>query len=360
MPSNREGADPNQLKTCQLISQRFSGRNGVFKDEMKAPRNSNKRGISGDATLLSLFTSNYKLDKPCADALTRIEMFKNIKSVEMVAVSGTDRMNFARTYLAQCVHDNSTDLSSNCCIDIQIPVGDGDTRPLVRHLRMIAFFVRALYAKGGNTSVGTSFSAFISHDSNKSETKVNVGIESIALKEGSFNNLYPTVPQVFDDRTCLAIQKLREIPGVSYDLSDLSQIIDFYFAKMLTPAVIVSRDKSLIENIVDSVSNQRGVNIIKGVNADTYKMTKSLYDPNDTPNLRDDILSFGRGAFVAIELECPTMDAQLCIREMIEDSPSMTAFSTNKSALYKTGLFFGVYIDGEITPEVRSRASLII
>lgn len=38
----------------------------------------------------------------------------------------------------------------------------------------------------------------------------------------------------------------------------------------------------------------------------------------------------------------------------------MTAFSTSKSALFKDGLFFGVYVDGEITPEVRSRASLII
>ena len=59
-------------------------------------------------------------------------------------------------------------------------------------------------------------------------------------------------------------------------------------------------------------------------------------------------------------LQCHSNDAQLCIREIIEDSPSQTAFSTSKSALYKDGLFFGVYVDGKITPELRSRASLII
>lgn len=44
MASNDPDANPNQLKTAQLISQRFSGRNGDYKADAKAPRNSEKRG----------------------------------------------------------------------------------------------------------------------------------------------------------------------------------------------------------------------------------------------------------------------------------------------------------------------------
>lgn len=43
MPSIVEGADPNQLEVSKLISNRFSGRTGDFK-EGDAPRNSGKRG----------------------------------------------------------------------------------------------------------------------------------------------------------------------------------------------------------------------------------------------------------------------------------------------------------------------------
>jgi hypothetical protein len=54
MPSNVEGADPNQLEVSKLISMRFSGRKGDFKAG-DAPRNSNKRGeLKLDVCLLSL------------------------------------------------------------------------------------------------------------------------------------------------------------------------------------------------------------------------------------------------------------------------------------------------------------------
>jgi hypothetical protein len=43
MPSNLIGNDPNQLEVSKLISMRFSGRKGEFKDG-SAPRNSAKRG----------------------------------------------------------------------------------------------------------------------------------------------------------------------------------------------------------------------------------------------------------------------------------------------------------------------------
>jgi hypothetical protein len=90
---------------------------------------------------------------------------------------------------------------------------------------------------------------------------------------------------------------------------------------------------------------------------------KSLYDSSDTPNLRDDIInviSADPKAFVAIQLNCNTIDSQMQVREIVEDTPSMTAFSTERSALHKDGLLFGIFVDGTVTPEIKSRASLVI
>merc|ERR1712176_715012 len=187
-------------------------------------------------------------------------------------------------------------------------------------------------------------------------------------------------------------QKNRYHNAINY--KDLSTILDFWVAKALAPAVIVSKNKNKIENIINAIasftsqkeesksdtmkikdikancssSKSSNIKCIQNVDAGTYKMMKSLYDNHDIPNLRDDILNcIGSGndnnspsPLVAIELKCNSTDAQLCIREMIEDTPSMTAFSTTKSALYKTGLLFLIYVEGDITPEVKSRASLII
>lgn len=64
---------------------------------------------------------------------------------------------------------------------------------------------------------------------------------------------------------------------------------------------------------------------------------------------------------VAVELVCGSTESQLLIRELVEDSPSLTAFSTNKSALQKTGLFFVVSLVGcALTPELASRASVVV
>jgi hypothetical protein len=90
-------------------------------------------------------------------------------------------------------------------------------------------------------------------------------------------------------------------------------------------------------------------------------MARSLYDDTDTPNLRDDIrTAFKRTSLVAVELLVHEPDSQLMIRELLEDTPSMIAFSTDKSALHKDGLLFVVYVKGDITPELQSRASLIL
>lgn len=371
MASNAVEANPNQLRVSQLLSQRFSGRNGDYKDGSKVPRNSAKRGISGDATLVVLFTSNYTLEEECQTALSRLSMFQNLTKIEMTAVSGADRKDFAYSYVQQMCQDRFSEVNGGHAIelDLQIPFGTGDTRPLVRHLRMLAFYICAQIDSVTRNYNKSVVKAKVVQD----ETSCAVSVERagsvtscIKLKVGSLENLLPeTFDKAFDVRTEGAMNLLAETGVLKLNggvwLAELSQIVDYYFAKTLCPAVVVSKNKELIHELVKAVGSQNDVHSILNVDPASYKMMKSLYDPNDTPNLRDDILKYGKGSFVCVELCCASStDSQLCIREMIEDSPSMTAFSTNKSALYKAGLFFGVYVAGEITPEVYSRASLIL
>ena len=62
MPPNNHNDNPNQLNACQLISQRFGGRKSTFnKNEVNAPKNSEKRGIANDSSLITIFASNYNL-----------------------------------------------------------------------------------------------------------------------------------------------------------------------------------------------------------------------------------------------------------------------------------------------------------
>jgi hypothetical protein len=103
---------------------------------------------------------------------------------------------------------------------------------------------------------------------------------------------------------------------------------------------------------------------MRGVDPTKLKTVRSLYDPPDERNLRDDVRGArarcGARAAIAVELIAPSVDVQLCIREILEDTPSMTAFSTARSALSKEMLLFIVRVGDELTPEVRSRASLVI
>jgi hypothetical protein len=73
-------------------------------------------------------------------------MFQNLSKVKMIAVSGPDRVLFAQSYLQQCIKDRFGELNPKYDIRLDIPIGEGDTRPLVRHLRMIAFYICALVA----------------------------------------------------------------------------------------------------------------------------------------------------------------------------------------------------------------------
>jgi hypothetical protein len=199
---------------------------------------------------------------------------------------------------------------------------------------------------------------------NAASCKISVEAESIQLKLGTNDLLFPVTPQTFDRRTSIAIDGLRTVLGEdqSLDYSELSIIVDFWLSGTLAPTVIVSKDAAKVKCFVAAMGALYDAYHIPRIDSGKYKMMKSLYDGKDTPNLRDDLLraGAGKGGLVAIELVCEDADAQHCVREMIEGTPSMTAFSTEKSALQKAGLLFGVFVNGEITPEVASRATLIL
>ena len=59
MPNEEEGRDPNQGEVGRLISMRFSGRKGEFREGAKAPRNSAKRGESGSLVRKDEMCSDY-------------------------------------------------------------------------------------------------------------------------------------------------------------------------------------------------------------------------------------------------------------------------------------------------------------
>jgi len=207
---------------------------------------------------------------------------------------------------------------------------------------MLSFYIRALLWKEQQQqqrlhhdvcSVDISVTQGIS--SNLIRLTNNQNGDSMHLKCGSFQNIYAITPCTLDRRTSDVIDELqrRRHPNLVADSSELRQILDFYFGRTLTPVVILSQNKKLISDLTDAVATLDEVKTIRNIDPNNYKIMRSLYDPSDTPNLRDDILELqrnvsGRSSLVTIELQCCTSDSQMMIREIIEDNPSMTAFSS--------------------------------
>jgi hypothetical protein len=373
--------DPNQLQVCQLVAQRFGGRKGEYDRTKKAPRNSEKLGIGNDASLITLVTSNYALVATSREALQRLPMFQHLTVMEIKAITDSDRSDFAMAFFRQAIHDRICQQlvsAAELKITLNVPLGDDDTRPLVRHLRMLAYYVSAIIlADGGGAQklIGKKCTAIDIQvvQTDKSCHVVVGGRPSLDLYVGTLDNLFPVENPDFDPRTEQVIKELRTRNGslLESSLAELSTILDFWLGGALAPAVILSQQREVVESLIAAIQvtfgeEGSGVQCLTDIEAGSYKMMKSLYDPRDTPNLRDDILKLGGGrrtssTLVATAIRCATTDAQLCIREMLEDTPSMTAFSSDKSALYKSGLLFAVHIQGdEITPQLQSRASLIL
>jgi len=369
LASDEAEADPNQTSTCQLLSQRFSGRTSNYREGegTAQPRNATKRGISGDSSLIVIFTSNYDLSSPARNALEKLEMFRNLKVFRATPLSGDERAKFAQAFIHNCISNRlgrDDKYDPICDIELSIPFGQGDIRNLVRELRILSLFVGKMLPK----NVMHNFTpSHVTYDAKTALTTVAVGDQAVRLQRGSMgNNLYPMLDNkgaysYYDKRTDPVVQRLRESGEPFASASgELGHVIDYYYMRALVPAVVVSSDAKVIKDIVAAFAFQKDVSVISDVDPENYRMIRSLYDPAGTPNLRDDIVKFGRGSSVVVEVLCKSKDAQLLIREMIEDTPSRSAFSSNKSALVKDGLLFAVHVEDDLTPEIRSRASIIL
>ncbi|KAI2512457.1 hypothetical protein MHU86_1910 [Fragilaria crotonensis] len=316
MPNSAPQRDPNQVEVCQILSQRFSGRNSDYVEKIVAPpRNSTRRGICNDASLVLLFTSNYELHEAGELALKKLFLLSNLVTVEMPFLSGKDRKDFALCYMQQCIFDSLAKLHPTSKLIMDIDFGDGDTRPLVRHIRMLAHFVSTLLKCNDSTPT-----IVIQQSGNR--CIVEAGSQSVELTIGYMGISFPKVPRVFDAR---AVEVMHRIDQKEY-AEELYQVLECFFTKALAPAVVVSNNGQLIAALVAAIAECKGVRCLQSIGVSECKMMKSLYDSKHTYNLRDEILREGRGSHCAIELICHNQDAQLCIREMIEDSPSMTAF----------------------------------
>jgi hypothetical protein len=392
MPCCEPNRDPDQSTTCQLISQRFAGRKGEYMEGSAIPKNSANRGISGDSSIVPIFTSNYVLEETSAIALRKLRMFQQLCVVPMHAISGQDRANFAKQYVSHCLVEKGWTADETASIILNINVGEGDTRRLVRQIRMIAFYLNNL-----KHNMQTEMSKVVVsqvHDDGGYIIQGGDGATTtmVELQKSDHGNLLAKTTTTttttatslccrIDHETATSIANQLHFSTAK---DELTTILSFWLENTLAPTVIVTQNgpvhQTLVLALLDTSNTANSnVKVIPSVDASQYKMMKSLYDDccSATNNLKDDIMALGGGdsgggartlgdnndpsCFVAVELICPTIDSQLCIREMIEDSPSQTAFSSNKSALHKNGLLFVVLIQGDIiTPEIRSRASLIL
>lgn len=370
--------DPNQHATLNLLTQRLSGRSGQHTMESHVRSNGVVRsGVSGDPTILTLMTSNYELTDASGALLRQVPLFENIAVVAMKAVEDADRRNFASSYFNRfvsqqlrlrdpCSHRRSSS-RRRYAITLDLQEGCGDVRPLVRRLRMLAYYVAAQVNLPSSKTSGE----MIVNVAQRSDDRCTITLRSDEiealweLQTGSVSDLYvtsivsqsffrPETRQMLDSIRVLSFQ--NDVP-----CAELVMFFEFWLTGALAPAVVLSTRDEAIASIVSTVSDLDEVHVLKQIDVSSYRMMKSLYDPVDTPNLRDDIRRLGKGKAVVVELLCRDVASQLCIRELIEDTPSMTAYSSDRSALHKEGLLFLVRITGSaITPEIRSRASLIL
>jgi len=212
-------------------------------------------------------------------------MFKNLMVIEVTPVALKDREAFCLSYLNQRVQESLANTAPKKpkvdIIELNIPCGEGDTRPLVRYLRMLAFYINALVVSSKNTKGDV-------HDGSGGVITVSVlftgnittvasddghGTQVIQLKSGSFKNLYAIEPSALDARASSAVSELRKLhPDLKLHV-ELMQILYFYFAQTLAPAIILSHERQLIHDLVEILVKSNGVHGISNID----------------PNLRDDI-----------------------------------------------------------------------
>jgi hypothetical protein len=354
----------------------LAGRSGTHTVESHVRSNGVVRsGISGYPSILALMTSNYELTDVSADLLRKVPLFENIAVVAMKAVEDLDRRTFAFSYFNRFVREQ---LHKRCgqskrlfarryLITLDLQEECGDVRPLVRRLRMLAYYVAAHLNLFSSKTTGRMIVKVAQRSDDRCTIEVHSEVTKATLEllTGSVSDLYvtsivspsfcrPETRQMLESKSLLSLR--NTVP-----CAELVMLFEFWLSGALAPAVVLSTRDKPIEEILCTVSRLDEVHVLKQIDVCSYRMMKSLYDPVETPNLRDDIRRLGRSKPVVVELLCRDEASQLCIREMIEDSPSMTAYSSDRSALRKEGLLFLVRITGSaISPEIRSRASLIL
>jgi hypothetical protein len=300
------------------------------------------------------------------------------------AVADNDRQCFATQYLTKLLlvaenNNNSVQQEQQDGLvleQLDIPLGEGDTRPLIRHLRMVAYWAkRLLRATEPTTTTTTATAVSVRHRCSDTTTTggfIEIGcccdkedefVPLVSLTRGPFETLLPQGSHAqhnCSDSTLAIISGLRD-HHLAPPPPHLGYILDYFFAGALTPAVVISRQGGIVSAIMDQLEEHTLVRTIRGIDPTVCKMSRSLYDPKDLPNLRDSILALkASSSLVAVEITAHSTASQLCIRELVEDTPSRTAFSTQRSALRKDGLLFCIHVSGELTPELESRASVVV
>ena len=344
MAGCRVDSDPNQSEIVSLISQRFSG----------------KKGIAHDSAIIPIFSSNYELEAENLDSLQEIPMFRNLKVIQMEGLSGRSRKFFAGNYLKRIIEEDCSEFTLSVDVDVDITGGTGDVRPLIQFLRIVKFY---FFSHPNVSCLEGQIRAKVSvfYDGVKCLIESSILDNPLELVHRQGALLFPIGTSIHNPKSLEILERLRSLLGLTLSCyKDLCVIFDMWLSGTLAPTVILSRDRKKMDYILSVLDQSNGIQTIHSVDTENYKMARSLYDSNSTRNLRDDIASYGTESFIAVGLHCRSMNGQMNIREIIEDTPSMTAFSSERSALRKDGLLLCVAVEGVFSDELLSRASITI
>jgi hypothetical protein len=110
----------------------------------------------------------------------------------MMAVDGKHRSDFAHSYKNQCIQDRLAEKVSPV-LELNFPLGEGNTRPLVHNIRMLAFFICALLGDAREESSSGPFTVHgkITQAENSRSCTVGIAGKSIDLWLGTMDNLFP-------------------------------------------------------------------------------------------------------------------------------------------------------------------------
>ena len=430
------GASPAdaQLAVCSLLAE-------VFKRSAAHP------------DLVVCLTSNYALSPAAEETLRGCSAFKTVRAVPVAAVEGDERRAFAHAFLSDrlgraLMHAHggaaeraptahaavqapkpddaalACELASALTIEIDLELGGGDVRPLVRHLRCLAAYAASMLTAHAVASVATlGEGAVVAAAQAAAEDRRRLGlvlriapagtpqqgtdevrtgelssfaqplqlalardgagqgaapIQTLSLRPGAHGNFAATDGRHLDSHTRAVMDLVARSHPDDPSLPSVALVVDLFLAGALAPAVLLCTSRpgatamatTLLDALAEVLSPAGstvfpGIGHIRDVDVTRIKMNKSLYDARDERSLRDEILDIkARVPRAAVELLAPNTQAELQIREMVEDSPSLVAHSVHKRILHKDGLLFVVRVGANdpaaITPELISRASIVL